>query len=50
LACGGNDHQRNSCRFQQTKCNACGRIGHIKRACLSLTRQTTQTPTSTHQQ
>ena len=33
--CKGTRHTAAECRFKQEKCHACGKVGHIARACLS---------------
>ena len=33
--CLGKNHPQNECYFKTTKCDFCGKIGHIPRACLS---------------
>jgi transposase InsO family protein len=33
-SCGG-DHRRQLCKFRAVKCHACGKLGHIRRACRS---------------
>ena len=43
-SCGGN-HPRSTCRFRNTKCHRCGKIGHIQKVC----RSTTAVVQSSHQ-
>lgn len=36
--CNGKNHNANECHFKETKCNNCGKVGHIKKACRAKTR------------
>ncbi|GFT19216.1 uncharacterized protein K02A2.6 [Trichonephila clavipes] len=33
--CTGTNHAKENCRFLSSKCNFCGKIGHIKQACFA---------------
>ncbi|GFR11749.1 retrovirus-related Pol polyprotein from transposon 412 [Trichonephila clavata] len=33
--CTGTNHEKENCRFISSKCNFCGKIGHIKKACFA---------------
>lgn len=35
IRCGKSNHTPATCKFKTAKCHGCGKIGHIKRACLS---------------
>ncbi|GFT43087.1 transposon Tf2-6 polyprotein [Trichonephila clavipes] len=37
--CTGTNHAKENCRFISSKCNFCGKIGHIKQACFASKRQ-----------
>ncbi|GFT44920.1 uncharacterized protein K02A2.6 [Trichonephila clavipes] len=37
--CTGTNHAKENCRFISSKCNFCGKIGHIKQACFASKRE-----------
>ena len=48
FSCGDKGHYRQSCKFRNSVCHFCKKVGHISRACRSKPRENTGTTTVTY--